>query len=611
MSSCTFSTGDLQAPDHSNSNVSFPKEWSCPHEAVEGREKCIFHLTSKERERDDISDEYVANQARKLATERTEKATLIGANLPELDLSDTIVSSESGGLLDLRFSSISGELNFNDTLVEIPVSAVGAELTGGIELRNTTFEKEVSFYGSRIKSTIEGMAVQFQGRAIFARILASYSVRLRDSTIFEKTATFSQLEIKGKQGSLDLRRVLAKGPFYGRQIDVPRFDCSETVFEGFFGLLGAHIRGDANFRDCHFKSLTTFGDGDRKQIPDNTEIEGSADFTSVLADQTLSFEKVKFKGELDFTGSFFARIVRLELVTLYDGVKLNQSKFKGGLEFKPQYTTSEGDYFTVTAAETSISSGILAQPGQAQSVPIRFEFVDANLGDVSFYETELEGEPFLLGNYTYKPSSLDHVKFVRTRFTGFDFTSYRTAFEGNWTLHRFTNANENRHQSDLDPVDLELTYMYGKQGANNIGDNLAAAKFFQKEMEYRTKRYHPATKNIYGNSWLKHAGLRLWGLTNFSESPTRVFSLGVLLTVGFAALYGILSFLGIANAPYSNAPLGTGYLIFSAESLITLVHAPGAIVKAWEIRLLSVFEGFLGAFLIALFVFSLTRAVHR
>jgi hypothetical protein len=60
-------------------------------------------------------------------------------------------------------------------------------------------------------------------------------------------------------------------------------------------------------------------------------------------------------------------------------------------------------------------------------------------------------------------------------------------------------------------------------------------------------------------------------------------------------------------------PYGTtvGYLILSLEPFITPVLGGTARIDEPRIRLLAEIEGFLRAFFIVLFVFTLTRSIHR
>lgn len=78
----------------------------------------------------------------------------------------------------------------------------------------------------------------------------------------------------------------------------------------------------------------------------------------------------------------------------------------------------------------------------------------------------------------------------------------------------------------------------------------------------------------------------------------------------FVVLYAIGFQLGTHPAPYTNTP-GIGYFLLSGESFVSLIHSPAATLPSTPLRALAIFEGFTGAFTIAFFLFTLTRAVHR
>jgi hypothetical protein len=259
-----------------------------------------------------------------------------------------------------------------------------------------------------------------------------------------------------------------------------------------------------------------------------------------------------------------------------------------------------------------------------------YDFSNSTIGDLKFKRANLEGVPYKIENYKFRNSSLEDVHFENTRFEGFDFTSYRHQLEDDWIIdstdsnssserglmnRKIDDDSQHRH-ADLEPRREELTYMYAKRGANEIGDNRAASQFFIKEMDARMRRYK--TRVADGMSiWerrkdvVKYAFYRGWKTVNYSESPGRVFGLSVLSLLSFTLLYLALGTALPAEVPYSGTTPVLGALVFSVESFITLVHPPGANVDSTWIRLASVAEGFSGAFLISLFVFSLTRGVYR
>jgi stage V sporulation protein SpoVS len=98
-------------------------------------------------------------------------------------------------------------------------------------------------------------------------------------------------------------------------------------------------------------------------------------------------------------------------------------------------------------------------------------------------------------------------------------------------------------------------------------------------------------------------------VTGYGEKPLRPVIASSTVIGVFAVLYWLLW--TISSTPQPEGYGGVyGPLILSAESFTTLVIGGGSVNQS-SIQLLAYTEGFLGAFLIALFVFTLTRSVHR
>lgn len=159
--------------------------------------------------------------------------------------------------------------------------------------------------------------------------------------------------------------------------------------------------------------------------------------------------------------------------------------------------------------------------------------------------------------------------------------------------------------------------MRAKSGANDVGDNRSAAGFFVNEMRGRKRRHRErfaAAQSLKNrvSAGIDYAANELFDQScRYSENPVRLLGASLVPVVGFGLLYAVIGTLTGSPEPYQSAPPLLNYLLFSGESFITLVHNPGATVSSWYVRALSLLEGFVGALLIALFLFSLTRAVHR
>jgi cytoskeletal protein CcmA (bactofilin family) len=160
---------------------------------------------------------------------------------------------------------------------------------------------------------------------------------------------------------------------------------------------------------------------------------------------------------------------------------------------------------------------------------------------------------------------------------------------------------------DPQPSTLESTYLQARNGADNRGDSTAAGEFYIQELRQRRRQHWRRIWSNGGDSLGAAVDFVSNGLfdlaAGYGERPRNVFAVAIVLVVVFTGIFG----LAMDEPPYGWA---AGYLILSLESFVTLVLG-GADTVPSTIRLIAQIEGFLGGFLIALFVFTLTRSVDR
>jgi hypothetical protein len=109
-----------------------------------------------------------------------------------------------------------------------------------------------------------------------------------------------------------------------------------------------------------------------------------------------------------------------------------------------------------------------------------------------------------------------------------------------------------------------------------------------------------------GREWLGNAFL--WATMGYGERPLRVLGFSIVIVVLFALGYraaGVDHGVGVAAG---NDLIG--YLILSLELFVTIVLGTPEFDDPW-IQFAAGLEGFLGVFVIGMFVVTVTRAVHR
>lgn len=150
----------------------------------------------------------------------------------------------------------------------------------------------------------------------------------------------------------------------------------------------------------------------------------------------------------------------------------------------------------------------------------------------------------------------------------------------------------------------ELTYVEARKGADDVGDSSAAGNLFVNEL--RVRRQIHRREGDYGEY---AANLIFDWVAGYGERPRKAFRSSIWLVAGFAALYWTLWRLmpGFSSPTYAGID---GAALLSSASFTAFVLG-GTSVEPKPIRLLANFEALLGAFMIALFVFTLTRSLHR
>lgn len=358
----------------------------------------------------------------------------------------------------------------------------------------------------------------------------------------------------------------------------------ETEFQA--GLWG----NNAQFTEVNFHNAKFGGPVDLSEAS-----FGTAHFRATQFETTARFKLAEFD-HVSFTGAHFGERFYFDQVTVPEKVSLQKTTVGDLVSFEGLNLTAET--CCIDLAQSVIPAGRLSLPDEGTLV---YDLTDATLGDA---DLETDNPPTNL---------IEHYRFAYTTFQAFDFGVYRDALHQiNWRLHTVIDVPE------LDPrayppgdSDLESTYLKAKNGANAIGDTKAAAEFFRREMLARRDQYVSTAYDRAENLRTRARAVGRWSANTllnvtagYGERPSRVIIVSVGTIVGFAGIFGLLQ-----SEPLYNTPVG--YLVLSLQSFITLVLGGAEDAGGPWIRLLAQIEGFIGAFLIALFVFTLTRSIHR
>ena len=161
-------------------------------------------------------------------------------------------------------------------------------------------------------------------------------------------------------------------------------------------------------------------------------------------------------------------------------------------------------------------------------------------------------------------------------------------------------------QSTVQPslIDQELTYLEARKGTDDVGDSTTAGQFFIHEARVRRRRH------LSRGRYARYGSNLLFDLVaGYGERPGRPFMASVLTVLVFAGIYrGLWVTVPETASPTYSGPFGELLLSVAAFTAFVLGDVD---VAPLAIRTVAAIEAFLGAFLIALFVFTLTRSVRR
>lgn len=534
--------------------------------------------------------------------------TTIGGSLTardaQFDRRFTADGIDVEGITTFHTTTIGGVATFDDARFRGEVRFNAVTFASAARFVATEFHRRVRFSRADFRGELECSRTRFGDVASFDRATFVVSANFGERATFENTAVFSDAEATGSISfdtataeTVDLSGLETTADVSFRSAVVSQLTvtnaslstltCPSLKCAGRFNgdklhtdadvrLADATVAGDMTLRDAHI---------DGRIIARGTTFDGEVDCREATVTGGLLVEP---SGDTPtrITGAVSLADARLGRLIL-DHAVLPQTVFADRMvvetvEIRP---ANEANPECITFQNATLEAGALGQP---TDYSLAYDLREAHLGEVSLAASSADDTP--LAPYWIMNASFD----------GFEFDAHRDLLTASgWRLHGTPE------ETTPTPSELETTYMAAKNGATNVSDQTAASQFFQRELRHRRRRYlnveNVSTRELLG--WLSNLTLEL--TTGYGEKPSRTLYASVILVIGFAAAYVLLP-------PSSVTPEAVSeQLLFSLQSFTSFVFGPPPVPPSLTVKLLTAFEGFLGAFLIGLFVFALTRSVHR
>lgn len=642
--------------------------WRCGFEKADGYDRCIFHLEAsklpEDVNRSDRLRHLINGDPGSIREKRRRRKQLIGINLETLDLADEKISGPDNLPLDLRCSEI-GKIICHNTRFEIPVDIRGSTI-GDIHAANSTWSalhaqyatiESMAFDRARLREAYFEHVDGKRGRFYFSDL--PY-INYHHSTIDWLNFMYADI---GEAGFFSVETDLVT--FFGSSLTGGYFN------DATFGYLNyEQVEGT----ECHFNEATVHGasfDGSNVDQAVFTDISANrirmvgCDFDSANFDG--SDMGVATLDELECTSLSLVDVAFYQSLSIEDAIIMKE------IDVQPNRVI-DGPVGYVSLRETSVPRGTLEQPPDEVvlydlekttlgEVTVAGELEGRLMRNIRIANTNFDGFDFRslddvdLDEAKYDIHTLDpdakrqlpvlrkmqesvgdvypviddpenHSLDAAEIENRVDFRLVELPFaseDTNATLKSHAiEATKDGESSELlasasemdDPRLLESTYQKAKNGAKLVGHSTAAGRFFELERKYRRHAHRArmlsrtsplgiTDRLMFATRWFRSGIMSV--TTGYGERPWRAIGSSFAVILLFTGIYSLLQ-PPLAETP---EPSVTDYLVFSLQSFVSfIVGTPPQTASLW-IRVASALEGFFGAFFVALFVFTLTRTVHR
>ena len=577
------------------------KKWKCPHKCRKYDRFCPLHKKSANEQevRKFVID--TCNNSK----DNPKETQFFGSRCRKLNLGYAELGSSNNSSvtypIDFRDSNFS-TVNFKKSRIKRPVSLAGSTIEDQFDCKQAVFQQTININNTRIKGQANMNFASFDDWCDIS------------NTEFNDEATFN--------GAIFSRGIIASQSEFSKRVDFVNTNFKEmanfrdVVFNGYVNFAGPEFFLDARFDTSEFKSPVFFENAKFHQVGvfRDSAFEKSVSFRNCLAKGRISFQNTIFNSSALFPGVNFNSVTTFNGAQFQQGVDLRKA-FISELRFKP--AVIESSTGVVEFTNSNIESGIVQLPEFGVST---VQLTGAKLGDIRLRseQTDTTLDSFALDDVRYngfhfdtledelrdKGACLEDVEVSTLSST----SMWKSLFAGGNKRSQPTNAD---NTNSLSYSELERTYRKAKNGADIVGEPKISSYFFRKEMIYRRKKHwdtvFAAEKSIVRRltasfEWIANTVLYL--TAGYGERPSWVVVTSISTIILFSIAYNSVGIYTGENNILTS-------LLFSAQSFVTFIVGGSPESTSLIVELLSVSEGFIGAFLVAVFVFTLTRTVYR
>ncbi len=454
-----------------------------------------------------------------------------------------------------------------------------------------TVFKNASFSEANFKGVVNFSGIKFDGNTHFI------------GTIFKQTTFFTKVTFKSD--SIFMKAIFLGDANFTTTTFNGEADFKSTKFENFTRFNFLIFNGLADFREATFKMSTEFKNTSFMSIGNFEDVKfngHTSKFINTTFKSDANFFVVKFKGNADFREAIFNRDATFE-----------EAIFENDFDFRCKYFSKDLNFSKI---KTFLGNKIFIKVHNREGV---ISFDRAHLENTVLDIDLIKGV-----SIDFTEALLNNTKIDRVQIENHIFQENKMKFREAQEIY---NLLKNNFYSLGQSENEKWAYMKGK----NMNRLLYSYSFYLKKLEITKKK-----EKLPFLNWLKKGYFWEWvtstflnALYGYGEKPLNViFSAGILI-FAFALIF---SNIGIGNpevielngtAIHQNTgnvvDLASKGLIknniirnfpdslyFSLITFTTLGYGDFRPLAGWG-RILAGSEAFIGAFMMALFVYTFAR----
>jgi uncharacterized protein YjbI with pentapeptide repeats len=559
--------------------------WTCPHDAEEEEDLCIFHLPPNNKP-DNINygnriEDLVENADTDIRKNRTQ---FIGSYFTDLDISGSVIHNTSDSNINMKHTQFFGDADFSDSELHGFVFS-GAKFHGDANFKNSClYGAKVPRISSKFGEKDNRIFIQFYDVS-FYKGADFTNVEFQSETVFDKSQFFEYSRFGGCA-------------FYSS------VSFKKNVFEG-----KSHFAGVYFEKDVHFGSI----------------FNEYAAFHGSIFNQYTEFTGTKFNSGTDFERTTFNEQVDFGLVTFREEVSFNEAEFSGHAqfgetEFKSDIDFSEAEFISgAILKELDLSGGDFRYSTLNNCNLQSVDFTDANLSNAEINGSNMERA--LLNRTDLFDSQLNGCAFYGAIFgnsqinEGTDFGNrcvYDPKYDSEFDLSSINRLETMEQVSEMG----RLTKAAGqyriieKLARENAFPDMVSHNFIRRQEIHREQHRQGGR---WGR-WLRATASKY--VLEYGENPWRLIATGLITVVGFGLLYPLVGGLQPTNGStitlsrtINNPILLLQSIYYSTLTFTTL--GMGDFLPVGLGRVLTTIETSLGAIIIALLVFVFGRRAAR